>query len=371
MAKDLSSVGYSGYTAETVATVQKLFDKYDLDNNCRLSSSEFKKVLVECGLSDVDSRAIYGKCDSNNDGSVDMKEFINWLYAEAPDMDTAKADEAADRMAKVHRHMKRGVMSKDESMQDFFEFMEELKEDYKYAKKRDVVTLEKDIRVDKDGKEEATRDVRLKDFFNSMDMNGNGKLTMSEFVGGMAAFGHTGNKEMVADIFRAIDQQKTKNRVWDRHYHQYKKQEDDLAAQGKTAYLAPACEIFEKRDMRKWNSDRAEAINEAMTLENEKMHEARQSKKEEKKTAVETKAQIKELEDTIAAKRIPNTELDNADNKNLMMLNKELLRCENAIDRLTNQLQEPRFTYTKTTLKDGLIDYKEFEKAFTDNEKSS
>lgn len=144
-----------------------------------------------------------------------------------------------------------------------------------------------------------------------------------------------------------------------------------MAAQGKTAYLAPACEIFEKRDMRKWNSDRAEAVNEAMANENEKMHEARVSKKEEKAIAVETKAQIKDLEDQIALKRVPNKDLDDEDNKNLMMLNKELLRCENAIDRLTNQLQEPRFTYTKTTLKDGMIDYKEFEKAFKEKEKSS
>jgi len=123
--------------------------------------------------------------------------------------------------------------------------------------------------------------------------------------------------------------------------------------------------------MRKWNSDRAEAINEAMAKENEAMHEARQNKKEKKAEAVETKAQIKELEDRIAAKRVPNKEVDDEDNKNLMMLNKALLAAENAIDQLTNTLQEPRFTYTKTTLKDGMVDFKEFEKAFKEHEKSN
>lgn len=373
MAKDLSKISYDGLTDETVASVQKMFDKYDLDKDCRLSRPEFQKVLVACGLRDADARSIYGKVDSNNDGSVDMKEFVKWLYNPSPEMDTDKRDEANERMAKVHRHMKRGTMTQQEAMDDFFEFMCEMKEEYKFATKRAVVVLEKDLmettnkKGERTGQLEKSREVRLKDFFNSFDLNGNGKLTMSEFCRGLKAMGHDGDEEMIADIFRAIDTTKTKTRVWDRNYHSFKRQEDEAAAQGKTIYLAPACEIFEKRDMRKWNENRAEVINEAMRTQEENMREMRTQKKEAKKAKIEVEARIKGMQDSLAERKVPNPEEDRKTDADLLAAGKELTELENTIARCTQGLQEPRFTYTQTTLKDGLLDWNEFKKCMAES----
>jgi len=353
-----------------VTQVQKMFDKYDLDKDCRLSRSEFRAVLVSCGLRDADARAIYAKVDVNKDATVDMKEFVKWLYSETPDMDTDKEEVAKDRMGKVHRHMKRGSMNQAEAMEDFFDFMGEMKEQYKFATKRDVIVLEDNIQSSqkKDGSmvAETTREVKLRDFFNNLDLNGNGKVTMSEFVRGMKSLGHDGDQDMVAGIFRAIDQAKSRNRVWDRKYHKYKKQEDDAAAEGKTSYLVPACEIFEKRDMRKWNEDRAEAINDAMEAEKESLSEIRENRKEKKKEMRQLEVSIKKQEDAIAAKKFANNEQDKIDNDALRDAMRELNAVENQIAAFTNQLHEARFHYTETTYKDGMLDWKEFNKAFTD-----
>merc|ERR1719453_3050023 len=192
-------------------------------------------------------------------------------------------------MDKVKRHMERGVMSKEAAMTDFFEFMSEMKEEYKFASanNRKCIVLEKDLRevTKKDGTRagvEKNRDVKLRDFFDAMDLNNNGKVSMSEFTRAMTSFGHDGSGEMLADIFRAIDQEKTNTRVWDRSYHDLKRQEDKYASEGKTKYLVPACEIFEKKDMKKWDEKRAAAISEAMSTEAEAMSEKRTQKKEER-----------------------------------------------------------------------------------------
>lgn len=362
MAKDMSKMNYEGLPDEQIEVVMKLFDKYDLDRDCRLNQAEFRKVLVAVGLRDVDAKAVYSKCDADNNGMVDVREFIKWLYKSSPDFDTDKGDLAKERMGKVHKHMQRTSMTKDEAMEDFFEFMGALKEEYKFASKRECVVLEKDLRESASGKVEKNRDVKLRDFFNCMDLNGNGKLSMQEFIGGLAAFGHTGDHAMMANIFRAIDQEKKKTRVWDRNYHSLKAQEEAQAAVGTTVYLVPACEIFEKRDMRKWNEDRAEAIAEAMDTDSEAMQEALRLRKEK---VVEQKEKVKEiskLEDTINAKKSANPAEDQADNDMLRDLNKELTEIEKAIDSQTAIQNQGRFHYTETKHKDGVLDWNEFKK---------
>jgi len=324
-------------------------------------------------LRDVDARAIYSKVDANNDGNVDMREFIKWLFAENPDMDTTKSAEGEERMDKVKRHMERGVMTKEDAMTDFFQFMTEIKEESKFAssKNRKVIVLEKDLKVieKKDGSRETekNREVKLRDFFDAMDLNNNGKLSMSEFTRALTSFGHDGSGEMLSDIFRAIDQEKTNTRVWDRHYHDLKNQEDRFASEGKTKYLVPACEIFEKRDMRKWNEDRAAAINDAMTAESEMMVEKRSQRKEEEENKSKLKDQIKTLQDTIGEKKFSVPDQDRKDNDRLRDLYRDLEKCENTIASMTAALNEARFSTTKTKYKDGMIDFKEFQKAFEEH----
>lgn len=361
---DMSKVNYDGLSDEQCETVRKLFDKYDLDRDCRLSCPEFRKVLVAVGLRDQDANAIYKKVDVNNDGNIDMREFVKWIHSDNPeefDPDN-RADIAKDRMEKVQRHMKRNVMTTEEALDDYVVFMNELKEKYKFATTRDVVVLEKNLqeKTTKKGTRvtEKSRDVRLKDLFNAMDLNSNGKLTMSEFVRGLKSFGHDGDQEMLAAIFHAIDLEKTKTRVWDRQYHKLKKVED---AEG--GYLVPACEIFEKRDMGKWNEERATAIEEEMAKQEEDLQEAIQKKKEAQQARDSLVKRIGKLEDVINAKTSPDPEQDRADNDQLRDLNRELTATDKDIDRITAQLNEPRFHYTTTKHRDGLLDYKEFQKA--------
>jgi hypothetical protein len=299
---------------------------------------------------------------------VDMKEFIRWLFKETPDFDSERGEVAAERMGKVHKHMKRGVMSKAEAMDDFFDFMTSLKDEYQYASKRDVVVLEKDLRevTEKDGTRvtEKHRDCRLKDLFNSMDLNSNGKLTMSEFVRGLSSFGHDGSQEMVADMFRALDQEKSKTRVWDRKYHEEKRKEDEQTAQGKTVFLVPPCEIFEKRDMSQWNEDRADAIAEMMEGEESAMKEVAQTRKDKDKEKAKLLVKIAKLEDKINAKQSPNPEEDKQDNDDLRDMNRDLVATEKEIDKCTCIMNQQRFHYTVTKHKDGMVDWKEFKKAF-------
>jgi len=169
---------------------------------------------------------------------------------------------------------------------------------------------------------------------------------------------------MIADIFRALDQEKKKTRVWDRQYHQEKSKEDAEAAQGKTVYLVPPCEIFEKRDMRKWNEDRADAIAEKMEAEEEAMKEVRQTRKDKEKDKAKLLVKIAKLEDKINEKKTANPEEDKADNDSLRDMNRELTTCDNEIDKCTCILNQQRFHYTVTKHKDGMVDWNEFKKAF-------
>jgi hypothetical protein len=250
--------------------------------------------------------------------------------------------------------------------------MSEMKEEYKFAtaSNRKVIVLERNLKeiTKKDGTRvmEKSREVKLRDFFDAMDLNNNGKVSMSEFTRAMSSFGHDGSGEMLSDLFRAIDQEKTNTRVWDREYHELKRQEDRLASEGKTRYLVPACEIFEKRDMRKWNEDRKTAIDEAMAWESEEQGNKRGQKKEEEENKTKLKDQIKTLQDTIGEKKFSVPDQDRKDNDRLRDLHRDLDKCETTIANLTAALNEARFSYTKTKYKDGMIDFKEFQKAFQD-----
>jgi len=45
-------------------------------------------------------------------------------------------------------------------------------------------------------------------------------------------------------------------------------------------------------------------------------------------------------------------------------MNRDLLAAENEIDKCTSILNQRRFHFTKTKHKDGMVDWKEFKKAF-------
>lgn len=361
---------YVGIPDDTVEVVQKLFSKYDLDQDCRLAHSEFRKVLVAVGLRDLDAKAIYSKVDVHSDGSVDMRKFVKWLYSE----NNENTDVAQRHTDKLNKHMQQPVMTKEEAMKDFFDFMAELKKQYRYVTRRDVVVLERDLRdaKEKEGTRdfEKSRDCRLKDFFDAVNLDSNGKLTMAEFVRGINAFGNDG-KEMTADIFRAINQEKSQTRVWDRKYHDLKRLEEDQAALGRVIYLVPACEIFERSDMQKWNKGRADAIYEAMRAEEESIQEALSLRREKEMDKRPLIIRIARLEDKINAKRAANSAEEKKDSDLLHHLNEELACCERTIELQTAIVNQARFQYTQTKYRDGSLDFSEFKKCMHEFEKTT
>jgi len=151
--------------------------------------------------------------------------------------------------------------------------------------------------------------------------------------------------------------------VWDRHYQYYKDKDDEAALGGGKSYLAPACEIFEMRDMRKWDEERADAINEEMQKEKELLQDCIQKRKEAEEEKTDLKLQIKDLTNKVESKKVP-TASDKEDNDALRDLHRDLAACEEKIDSLTATLNEPRFNYTVTKYKDGLLDFNEFKKVF-------
>mmetsp|Transcript_94811 Transcript_94811/g.149976 ORF Transcript_94811/g.149976 Transcript_94811/m.149976 type:complete len:394 (+) Transcript_94811:76-1257(+) len=373
MAKDLSGPVVEGYSKEEIDKVQKLFDKYDLDMNCTLERSEFRQILVACGLRDVDAGKIFRACDANNSGAVEFKEFINWLFADSPEMDASRDADSQARMAKIHKHMDRGVMTKSEAMDDYFELLSEICQDYRYAKERNAVVPERSLLTKKTGDVEKNREVKVRDLFSAMDLNNNGKLTQSEFVRGMQTFGHTGDSEMISMIFHKLDQEKKNSRIWDRQYHKLKEEEDDAmdkALRRKEpkdrtwSILVGASEIFEKRDMKRWSAERREAILQAMKDEDDSLAAARERLKEEEANLEPVIAQKVQLEKKIGDKTVSHKEEDDKDNKELMKLRQQIADKEVIIEKLRNAPREARFHKTETKFKDGFIDLKEFQTSF-------
>jgi len=373
MAKDLSGPMVEGYSKDEVEKVQKLFDKYDLDMNCTLERSEFRQILVACGLRDVDASKIFRACDANNSGAVEFKEFVRWLFAESPEMDASRANETQERMSKIHKHMDRAVMNTTEAMDDYFEILSEVVEDYRYATDRKTLVPERSLITKKTGDLEKNREVKVKDLFSSMDLNNNGKLTQSEFVRGMQTFGHNGDSEMLAMIFHKLDNEKKNSRIWDRQYHKLKELEEsmmDKALHKKEAKdrtwetLVGASEIFEKRDMKRWSAERKEAIQQAMKSEEESLKDMKDRLKEEEANLQPVLEQKAELDEKIRAKRIPHKEEDDKDNKALLKLGTEIEQKLEVIERLRNAPREARFHKTETKHKDGFIDLKEFQDSF-------
>merc|ERR1712216_656379 len=94
------------------------------------------------------------------------------------------------------------------------------------------------------------------------------------------------------------------------------------------------------------------------------MKEVVHTKKDKEKEKAKLMVKIAKLEDKINEKKTANPEEDRADNDELRDMNRDLVKAEKEIDKCTCIMNQQRFHYTVTKHKDGMVDWKEFKKAF-------
>lgn len=152
------------------------FRDFDTDRNGSISQSELRIILVKLGVSDGDVTKVFSAMDANKDGQVDYNEFVNWLYS--ADGDGAALASYVNRTEKP-----------EEALDDFFDYLKKLKAQTMQSSK---------------GKEQL-RFKKLKDIFDAIDLNGNGKVSMLEFKAGMTSLGHVCDDAMLEEIFDLID----------------------------------------------------------------------------------------------------------------------------------------------------------------------
>lgn len=69
------------FTPEEIAALNKQFDLIDTDDNGYLSETELFQFMQKCGIDTRFIKAIFKVFDTNNDGSLSFKEFVEYLGA--------------------------------------------------------------------------------------------------------------------------------------------------------------------------------------------------------------------------------------------------------------------------------------------------
>lgn len=80
---------YWGHSEEEIQQVRLLFTKWDLNQDGAVSLSELKTVIqgLDPTFPDQDLSRMFHAADSNNDGHIDVDEFISWIFASEEQVD--------------------------------------------------------------------------------------------------------------------------------------------------------------------------------------------------------------------------------------------------------------------------------------------
>mmetsp|Transcript_12690 Transcript_12690/g.37763 ORF Transcript_12690/g.37763 Transcript_12690/m.37763 type:complete len:212 (-) Transcript_12690:119-754(-) len=173
------------------------FASWDSSGDNLISKSELKHVLVRLGLRGVDADKLFKAMDANRDGNINYQEFVDFLYkgsAEAVMMDPVVATKSV-RQAMVR--------------------IQELLEGKKDEAKNDK------------GKMFSDRDV-----FECLDLNRNGKLSVSEFIQGLRSFQVNGTKPFTTHEFPTS----LLNSVWQELVKAVRSKKKTAQAPGSTAH---------------------------------------------------------------------------------------------------------------------------------------
>lgn len=159
------------------------FREWDSDRNGYISQSELRRVLVHIGLPGSEVGNVFKAMDANKDGNVDYDEFVSWLYG------GTVSQEVQDYVNRTD--------CPEEALDDFFDFMKAVKAETTTNKKGETIEKYK----------------KLRDLFDAIDLNGSGKISMSEFKAGVKSLGHVCDDGMLEEIFELIDTERVATRL--------------------------------------------------------------------------------------------------------------------------------------------------------------
>jgi len=75
-----ASGGYHTATAEDRDSILAVFRKWDLKGDDHISEAELRQVLSSLGLDKQKIHLLFQEIDTNKNGKICYKEFVNWLY---------------------------------------------------------------------------------------------------------------------------------------------------------------------------------------------------------------------------------------------------------------------------------------------------
>lgn len=161
-----------------------LFKRCDSDDSGTLSKGELKIALVSAGMRGADVDAIFGAMDSNKDGHIVYREFVQWLRGSSAEAEVLK---------KPIIGIGSGPNNPEEALMELMESVNAMKD-----------------APPPEGSKKATT---LRDVFKKLDTNGSGKISMSELKAAMkTVIGYDINSDMLKDVFGMIDTQTSKKK---------------------------------------------------------------------------------------------------------------------------------------------------------------
>jgi len=146
------------------------FNTWDLNSDGVISKPELQRVLQAVKMDPTHIDDIMRHADRNGDGKIQYSEFINWIW-QAP----------AQIAAPVYCQ----TGETEHAVVDFMDFVAELIS-------------------------EKNQFGKLRKIFDSLDLNNNGKISMSEFVSGVRSLGYSNvmcTEVMLKQIFETVDQE--------------------------------------------------------------------------------------------------------------------------------------------------------------------
>jgi len=155
---------------EAADLLEATFANWDATGDGVISKAELTQVMVKLGMGKDHVDVLFKTMDLNSDGKVSFTEFVAFLYKGT---DIAKSMDP--RVA---------AKTASEAMDRIFDLLTDKKDEVKEVTEDDGEKLYSN-----------------KDLFEMMDLNGNGKVSISEFIQGLRSFQVDGKKPFTTHEF--------------------------------------------------------------------------------------------------------------------------------------------------------------------------
>lgn len=190
-----------------VGTITDVFAQCDLDGNGKISRTELKRVFQTLSpgeWSDENVEHLLKGFDSNFDGSIDFREFTNWICSFEEGWKVSSMMDEAVSVAQA-------VMEDDQILFDAFnadESQQITKEDLSRVLGKLVPSVFSEAAV-----------YRMLEFFDESDINKDGTLTVKEFIALVCCWktdhelSHFKARDFSSDVQRIIEQEAAEARA--------------------------------------------------------------------------------------------------------------------------------------------------------------